>query len=76
MIYTVTLNPAMDRTAEIERFTPDTVNRIRSVRSDPGGQGINGSKVIARLGGESVALALAAGHTGRAIEAALRDDGL
>ena len=64
MIFTVTLNPAMDKTVVIGRFVPDAVNRVQQMRTDPGGKGVNVSKVIARLGGESVALALAAGRTG------------
>ena len=76
MIFTVTLNPAMDKTVVIEHFAPDAVNRVQQMRTDPGGKGVNVSKVIARLGGESVALALAAGRTGEAIGDALREMGI
>lgn len=76
MICTVTLNPAMDKTAVIERLTPDAVNRIVSMRTDPGGKGINVSKVIARMGGRSAAFFLSGGRTGEAIAAALRAAGI
>ena len=37
MIYTVTLNPAFDKTVEIPTLTVDAVNRITNMRTDPGG---------------------------------------
>lgn len=76
MIYTVTLNPALDKTAVIPDFTLDNVNRISQLRSDPGGKGINVSKVIQALGGNSVPVAVLAGHTGEEISGALKDMGL
>lgn len=71
MIYTVTLNPALDKTVEIPNLRVDAVNRITSMRTDPGGKGINVSKVIRELGGESLATGILGGNTGRAISAAL-----
>ena len=76
MIYTVTLNPALDKTARVDSFTLDAVNRVVSYRQDPGGKGINVSKVIAKLGGTSKALALLGGATGKAISQMLSEQGL
>lgn len=76
MIYTVTLNPALDKTVEIPHFTLDAVNRIAALRTDPGGKGINVSKVIAKLGGTSRAAGLLAGQTGRTLAAQLSALGL
>ena len=73
MIYTVTLNPARDKTVEIPNFSPCAVNRITALRTDPGGKGINVSKVIAALGGESVAMGILGGNTGAAIAGALEE---
>lgn len=71
MIYTVTLNPALDKTVTVPGFTIDEVNRVSGLREDPGGKGINVSKVISKLGGRSRALALLGGQVGSKIEALL-----
>ena len=72
MIYTVTLNPALDKTAVIPHFAADRVNRIRDLRTDPGGKGINVSRVLESLGMKSTAFALLGGSTGRTLEALLK----
>ncbi|MCC8050772.1 MAG: 1-phosphofructokinase [Clostridiales bacterium] len=76
MIFTVTLNPALDKTVEIPSLKVDTVNRIVKMRTDPGGKGINVSKVIQKLGGTSVAVGVLGGHTGQSIQASLAQMGL
>ena len=73
MIYTVTLNPALDKTVVIPSLRVDAVNRITSMRTDPGGKGINVSKVISKLGGESIAAGILGGDTGRAVLSALEE---
>ena len=74
MIYTVTLNPALDKTVEIPGIALDTVNRITEMRTDPGGKGINVSKVIAKLGGESRAVGILGGESGRTLEKLLENE--
>lgn len=76
MIYTVTLCPALDRTVVIPSFTPGKVNRVTDSRTDPGGKGINVSKMIRAMGGESVALGIVGGSTGNAIEQSLGGMGI
>lgn len=68
MIYTVTLNPAIDKTVVIENFGAGSVNRVKSVREDPGGKGINVSKCLKNLGAESVAAMILAGEAGQRLE--------
>ena len=75
-IYTVTLNPALDKTVRIPNFAVDQVNRITWIRQDAGGKGINVSKVIAKLGGESTAIAVLAGQTGQWIANALVENNI
>ena len=72
MIYTVTLNPAIDKTVVIENFGAGSVNRVKSVREDPGGKGINVSKCLQSLGADSVAAMILAGDAGRKLEGMLR----
>lgn len=76
MLHTVTLNPALDKTATIPGFTVDAVNRIRELREDPGGKGINVSKVASKLGTDSLAHMLLAGQTGKKIELAISQMGI
>lgn len=76
MVYTVTLNPALDKTVEIPSFTIGMVNRVTNMRTDPGGKGINVSKVISALGGQSRALGILGGQTGKIIADALEHLGI
>ena len=71
MIYTVTLNPAVDKTIYVDNFTLDAVNRVSSIRQDAGGKGINVSKTIQQLGGTSTAVAFLGGASGSFITSAL-----
>lgn len=72
MIYTVTLNPAIDKTVVIENFSAGSVNRVGSVREDAGGKGINVSKCLKNLRAESVAAMILAGEAGDKLEVMLR----
>ncbi|EOD00603.1 1-phosphofructokinase [Caldisalinibacter kiritimatiensis] len=72
MIITVTLNPAIDKTIEVNNFKLGDVNRVSSVRLDAGGKGINVSKVIKEIGGQSKVFGLVGGRTGEFIIQYLR----
>ncbi len=68
-IITVTLNPSIDKTAETGAFIPGGLNRLENITLDAGGKGVNVSKMIAALGGESVATGFLGGGIGREMEA-------
>lgn len=68
MIYTVTLNPALDYTLEINDLKLGFVNRPDSAQLLPGGKGLNVSTVLSHLGIESIALGFTAGFTGTEIK--------
>jgi 1-phosphofructokinase len=72
MITTVTLNAAVDKTIEIEKFTPGQVNRIMKTEIKAGGKGINVSKVIKSLGGDTLCTGFVGGETGKWINSRLK----
>ena len=67
MIYTVTLNPALDKTLQVPQFAVDGVNRVKALQLDPGGKGINVSKVLHQLGQPNLAMGFLGGETGDSI---------
>ena len=71
MIITVTMNPAIDKTVEIDQLLPGGLNRIRKVEYDAGGKGINVSKTIRELGGTSIATGFLGGNAGKTIQSVL-----
>lgn len=74
MVVTVTLNPALDKTATLGRLVPGGLNRLENVTVDAGGKGVNVSRMITVLGKSSFATGFAGGAPGRQITDAL--DGL
>lgn len=76
MIYTVTLNPALDRELTVPAVEFDEVLRATDSRTDVGGKGFNVSRMLAALGAESVALGFAGGRTGEALRDGLESLGI
>ncbi len=64
MIYTLTLNPAVDRELTVPDLTFDTVLRAVESRVDVGGKGFNVSRLLQEMGTASTAVALLGGRTG------------
>lgn len=71
MIITVTMNPAIDKTAEIENLQVRALNRLENIEKDIGGKGINVSKSISALGGRTIACGFLAGEIGQEINKSL-----
>ena len=76
MIYTVTLNPAIDYVIKVDNFETGIVNRTKQENMFFGGKGINVSNVLKTLGEKSTALGFIAGFTGKAIKEGLEAKGL
>ena len=75
-IITVTLNPTIDLTYLVSELVFDDTNRAMRVLKDPGGKGIDVSRVINELGGNSKAFVLLGGYTGYEIKDRLKKLGL
>ncbi len=74
MIYTVTLNPAIDYVVRLERVEPGAVNRMESSDTFAGGKGINVSRILKRLGYASTATGFVGGFTGEFIKKSLETE--
>lgn len=75
-LLTVTLNPALDLTTATATVSAGPKLRCAPPRTDPGGGGVNVSRVIARLGGQSRALVAIGGVTGQALSGLLAAEGI
>ena len=75
MIYTVTMNPAIDCSLAADDIVHGRVNRAVSEAIRFGGKGINVSYVLKEFGCPSVITGFTAGFTGDALAAGLTDDG-
>ena len=76
MIYTVTLNPAVDRELVVDKIIFDTVLRASQWRVDCGGKGFNVARMLQSLDMPSVALGFAAGKTGELLNEELQSLGI
>lgn len=76
MIYTVTLNPAIDYVINMDNPLIGAINRSESESIFCGGKGINVSLTLKELNTESVATGFIAGFTGKQIECELQNKGI
>lgn len=75
-VLTVTLNPALDLATSVDELKPLRKLRCAAPRLDPGGGGINVSRAIKELGGDSHAFVAVGGHIGALLCELLDDTGL
>ncbi len=75
-IVTLTLNPALDMSTEVPRLVPDEKLRCAEPVLDPGGGGLNVSRAVMTLGGESLALVALGGLTGDRLAGLIRTEGV
>lgn len=76
MILTVTLNPSIDVSYNLNCLHLDAVNRVQTVNKTAGGKGLNVSRVIHQLGGQVLATGVLGGFFGEYFLARLDEDGI
>lgn len=76
MIYTLTLNPAIDHVVKLDKLEIGETNRMHEENISAGGKGINVSKILKNLGENSIVLGYIAGFTGNEIDRILKEEGL
>ena len=75
-LVTLTLNPALDIACTAARVVHTHKLRTRDDHLDPGGGGINVSRVLHELGGDTLAVMMGGGVTGALIEEMLDEAGV
>jgi len=75
-VFTVTLNPGLDRTLTVPELRFGEVLRASGMRLDWGGKGFNVSRALHALGVESVAMGFVGGATGRMLTEGLQGLGI
>jgi 1-phosphofructokinase family hexose kinase len=76
MVYTVTLNPALDRIIDIDELIYDDVNQILEEKRLVSGKAIDVARVIRGLGGHTCLLGLVGGYNGFEVEGRLINEGI
>jgi len=75
-IVTFTMNPAIDKSSSVEHVIAERKLYCKPPRFEPGGGGVNVSRAIKKLGGESVLLFPAGGYTGHRLKDLLEEEGI
>ena len=75
-IITLTMNPAIDKSTSVAQVIAERKLYCNSPRFEPGGGGVNVSRAIRKLGGESTALFPCGGPAGEYLLKLLQQEGL
>jgi len=75
-ILTITLNPTVDKSCEVDTIKPDKKLRCSQPKYEPGGGGINVSRGLERLGIASTAFFPSGGRTGELLEKLLEKENI
>uniref|UniRef100_C6E2E6 1-phosphofructokinase n=1 Tax=Geobacter sp. (strain M21) TaxID=443144 RepID=C6E2E6_GEOSM len=75
-IVTITMNPAIDKSATVDHVVAERKLYCSEPLFEPGGGGINVSRAVRKLGGESLALYPSGGHSGQTLRLLLEQEGV
>jgi 6-phosphofructokinase 2 len=75
-IITLTINPALDKSAQIEEIKPEQKLRCHSIKYQPGGGGVNVSRVLQRLGISTNCVFASGGGTGKHLNKLIQAEGI
>lgn len=76
MIYTITLNPAIDLVIITKKLESNTVNRTENFELQPNGKGVNVSFILKKMGIKNMATGIGGGFTLDYITAGLEEKGI
>jgi len=76
MIYTLTLNPAVDRELTVPQLEFDSVLRASESRVDIGGKGFNVTRLLKSMGAASTAIGFLGGRAGALLQDGLQSLGI
>ena len=76
MIYTITLNPALDKEYIVPKLSTNKVLRSSSIQTDYGGKGFNVSRMLASFGTASIAVGFIGGASGEILRDGLEGMGI
>ncbi|MBM4330080.1 MAG: 1-phosphofructokinase family hexose kinase [Deltaproteobacteria bacterium] len=75
-IVSLAINPAIDKSSSVEHVIAERKLYCKPPRFEPGGGGVNVSRAIKKLRGESVLLYPAGGYTGNRLKDLLKEEGI
>lgn len=75
-VLTVTLNPSLDKTFNLDTFYKGKVNRTDNLRIDAGGKGINVSRALTNFKTANLAMSIIGGESGHHLKKLLLAEGV
>lgn len=75
-VLTVTLNPCIDKMAAVQKLIPNALNRVKPVRVDPAGKGVNVARILSETESKVFACGFIAGEYGKMLLKSIKEYGI